>query len=187
MESKPFKPKRCKVGKELFVPIKFGQPTCFKHAGEYLRDQRAKKLKVKQREQRKVMRSNIKTYSDWQKELQVLVNRYVRLRDSGGKCISCDRVLRESKGKGGFVDASHFWSQGGNPSVRFDLDNIHSACIYCNRDKHGNLLEYRPRLIKRIGRKRFDALEQRKNTPLKLSIPEIETLKQLYKDKIKTL
>ena len=182
MESKPFKPKRCKVGKELFVPIKFGQPTCFKHAGEYLRDQRAKKLKVKQREQRKVMKAAIKTYSDWQKELQVLVNRYVNLRDKGTKCISCDTPDIGLK-----RDASHFWSQGGNPSVRFDLDNIFSSCVYCNRDKHGNLLEYRPRLIKRIGRKRFDALEQRKNTPLKLSIPQIELLKRQFKEKIKTL
>ena len=182
MEIKPLKDRTCKICKGKFTPLRPFQPTCLSHAGEYLRDQRAKKLKVKQREQRKVMKANIKTYSDWQKELQVLVNRYVNLRDRGKNCVSCDTPDIGLK-----RDASHFWSQGGNPSVRFDLDNIFSSCVYCNRDKHGNLLEYRPRLIKRIVRKRFDALEQRKNTPLKLSIPEIIDLKQLYKDKIKTL
>lgn len=179
---KPLKDRTCKICKGKFTPLRPFQPTCLSHAGEWIKQQKAKKLERTQKAQRKVMKSNIKTYSDWQKELQVLVNRYVNLRDKGKICVSCD-----SPDTGLKRDASHFWSQGGNPSVRFDLDNIHSSCVHCNRDKHGNLLEYRPRLIKRIGRKRFDALEHRKNNPLKLSIPEIEDLKRLYKQKIKDL
>lgn len=128
----------------------------------------------------KVMKDKMKTLSDHKKELQILVNRYVNLRDSGCNCISCDTPNIGIK-----RDASHFWSQGGNPSVRFDLDNIHSSCVHCNRDKHGNLLEYRPRLIKKIGRKRFDALEQRRTQPNKQTIADLLQLKELFKIKIK--
>ncbi|KKN74625.1 hypothetical protein LCGC14_0388270 [marine sediment metagenome] len=128
----------------------------------------------------KKQKDKLKTLSQHKKELQVLVNRYVQIRDKGKDCVSCDRPDTGAK-----RDAGHFWSQGENPSVRFDLDNIHVQCVHCNRDKHANLLEYRPRLIKRIGRKRFDELEQRRTQSIKQTIPEIETLKQLFKQKIK--
>lgn len=182
------KNKHCK---EKFEPKNEGQIVHTYECGiEYAKQLREKKEKeeVKTRRRRiKVMKEKIKTLSDHKKELQVLVNKYVRIRDTGRECISCDRELRDAKGKGGFVDASHFWSQGGNPSVRFDLDNIHSACIYCNRDLHGNLLEYRPRLIKRIGQKRFDALEVRRTEENRLSIPEVILLKETYRDKLRKL
>lgn len=167
----------------------YNHPVCsYKCASEYstyLRERKEKKEGVVRRRKIKVMKEKIKTLSDHKKELQILVNKFVRMRDSSRKCISCDRELRDTKGKGGFVDASHFWSLGGNPSVRFDLDNIHSACIYCNRDLHGNLLEYRPRLIKRIGQKRFDELEARRSVSNKQNIPDIISLKRLFKLKIK--
>lgn len=132
------------------------------------------------RRKNKALKDKIKTYSEWQKDLQKLVNKFVSLRDKGKPCISCDKPDTGVK-----RDAGHFWSQGGNPSVRFDLDNIHGQCVHCNRDKHGNLLEYRPRLIERIGRERFDELEQRRNTPLKLQLSEIKDQIELFKQMIK--
>jgi len=147
---------------------------------KYLRERREKKEGVDRRRKIKVMKEKNKTLSDHKKELQVLVNRFVQIRDKGRECVSCgvpDTGLKR--------DASHFWSQGGNPSVRFDLDNIWVACVHCNRDLHGNLLEYRPRLIKRIGQKAFDELETRRTQTRKFDIPEIKNLKQLFKQKIK--
>lgn len=38
----------------------------------------------------------------------------------------------------------------------------------------GNLIEYRIGLIKKIGQQRFDELESRKQTDLKLTLPEIK-------------
>jgi len=110
----------------------------------------------------------------------VLVNRYVQIRDKGKNCVSCNRPDEGKK-----RDAGHFWSQGGNPSVRFDLDNIHVQCVYCNRDLHGNLLEYRPKLIQRIGKARFDDLEHRRTQSRKYTIPEIKAWKVVFKMKIK--
>ena len=131
------------------------------------------------------MKEENKTLSDHKKELQLLVNKFVRLRDHGKKCVSCNSILRSPEGKGGFVDAGHFWSMGGYPSVRFDLNNLWGQCVHCNRDLHGNLLPYRTKLIERIGRKQFDELATRAQQSNKQSIPEIQDLKRLFKLKIK--
>lgn len=174
----------CKHCKERYEPISSNMIVCSMGCSiaymKTLRLRKEKKEGVVRRRKIKAMKDKIKTLSDHKKELQILVNRFVNLRDLGLKCVSCDTPDIGIK-----RDASHFFSQGGNPSVRFDLDNLHSSCVHCNRDLHGNLLEYRPRLIKKIGRKRFDALEQRRSQPNKQSIPEIENLKQLFKLKIK--
>lgn len=138
-------------------------------------------LNKKQKEQRKQMKVNIKTYSDWLKELQVLVNTYVRIRDKAKECISCGNPLR------GKFDAGHYLAQGNYPSVRFDLRNIQGQCVRCNRDLHGNLIEYGKRLRIRIGLKEYDRLMIQRLEPSKLSIPEIEQLKAEYKAKIKEL
>jgi len=147
---------------------------------KWLEERKNKKILLDIYRKNKILKDKAKTLSQHKKELQVLVNKYVQIRDKGIECVSCDTPDIGIK-----RDASHFWSQGGNPSVRFDLDNIFSSCVHCNRDLHGNLLEYRPRLIKKIGRKRFDALEIRRTQSRKYTIPEILELKELFKQKIK--
>ena len=121
-----------------------------------------------------------KTYSDHIKELQVIVNKYIRLRDKDKPCISCLKPLLNK------FDAGHYKSAGGNPELRFNEDNIHGQCVYCNRHLHGNLINYRTNLIKRISEEKVLLLENY-NLPLKLSIPEIEEMKKIYKQKIKQL
>ena len=181
-QTRTLKPKKCKIGKEMFQPVRPFQPTCFEHASEYLRLQRAKKEAQEGKDRRrkiKVMKEKLKTLSDHKKELQTLVNRFVRMRDIQCNCVSCDRPLQ------GKFDAGHFWSMGGYPSVRFDLENIWGQCVHCNRDLHGNLLPYRTRLIMRIGIKEFDELATRAQSSNKQTIPEIMELKELFKLKIK--
>ena len=70
-------------------------------------------------------------------------NKYIRLRDKEKGCVSCDIYSIE--------DASHFYSGGHYPELRFNEDNIHGSCAKCNRFLHGNLNEYRRRIDQRIG------------------------------------
>jgi len=159
------------------------QPVCSPSCAiEYTKQLREKKeasvLKEIGREHKKI-KDRIKTLSQHKKELQILVNRFVRNRDISGNCVSCDRPL---KGK---FDAGHFYSMGGYPSVRFDLQNIWGQCVYCNRDLHGNLLPYRTRLIGRIGQKQYDDLSRRAQESNKMLIPEVIELKTLFKQKLK--
>ena len=70
-------------------------------------------------------------------------HKFIRTRDEGKGCISCD--------KGGTENACHYYAAGSVPSMRFDEDNVHGGCVTCNKWKHGNLIEYRKGLVNRYG------------------------------------
>ena len=169
----------CKTCKTKFKPIYSSVQMCCspKCAIEY-----DKKLKQKSwNKEKKVLKEKLKTYSDHVKELQVIVNKYVRLRDKDKGCISCGTLLT------GKYDAGHYYSAGGNPELRFNTDNIHGQCVYCNQHRHGALLDYTERLPNRIGLCRFEELKKLRGKPMKYSIPELILKKNYYKDKIKKL
>ena len=73
-------------------------------------------------------------------------------------------------------------------AVSLDEDNSSGQCWYdCNKNKHGNLSEYRPRLIKRIGLERVEALDKRRLETVKHTIPELIEIKDHYKKEVKRL
>jgi Bacteriophage Lambda NinG protein len=43
--------------------------------------------------------------------------------------------------------------------LRFNEDNVHAQCKYCNNQLSGNAANYRIGLVKRIGLERVEALE----------------------------
>lgn len=170
--------KKCKSCGNKFEPkYSTAQPVCsFECALDYNKKEKVKEWKSK----KKKIKESLKTLSDYKKELQVLVNRFIRLRDKYKQCISCSKPLKNK------FDAGHYRSQGGNPEIRFNELNIHGQCVYCNQHLHGSLINYRINLIKRIGLDKVEWLEG-KHEPSKLSIEEIKELKILYKQKIKEL
>lgn len=93
----------------------------------------------------------VKTYSQYAQETQKAINALVRYRDRNDGCISCNKPSTWQ----GQWHASHYKSVGSSPALRFDLTNIHKACSICNNWKSGNIGEYRPRLLQKIG---FDEL-----------------------------
>ena len=111
--------------------------------------------------------------SDWLKKVEKLVNKYVRLRDKGKPCISCDWPDDGSNVR----HASHFRSVGACSSLRFNTWNIHGGCAQCNKIKSGNISEYRPRLIEKIGINRVDWIECQP----KQYRHELDHLKKMYK------
>lgn len=146
----------------------------------------AEKVKAKkQAEQRKadrVKKQSLKTRSEWLKELQVIFNRFIRLRDAALPCISCGHPNDGSRQ----FHASHYKSVGGNPALRFDPNNCHSACSICNNWLSGNLVPYRAALIEKIGQSEVDRLEG-KQEPLKLTIDDIKLKIIEYKNKVKEM
>jgi NinG protein len=147
---------------------------------KYQKILREKKAAKEWRDEKKVLKEKLKTHKDYLNDLQIVFNTFIRMRDKDKLCICCDKPLI------GKFDAGHYFSVGGNPALRFNEDNVHAQRVHCNRDKHGNLIEYGIMLPFRIGHERFKELEQLRNTPLKLSIPEIKELIIFYKQKIKT-
>jgi len=139
------------------------------------------KAEKNRREETREMRKELMPHREWLNLLQKVFNTYIRKRDKAKGCISCGRAFH------GKYDAGHFFSVGSHPELRFDEDNVHGQCVYCNRDKHGNLIEYAERLPQRIGEYRYEALKARRGQNNKLSIPEIERMIEEYRAKTKAL
>lgn len=185
-----FKERICKYCKAKYQPEKPKQIVCMKVecAIGWAEKQRTKQLHTQARMERKALREKkqaLKTRSDWIKEVQVVFNKFIRLRDINRTCISCDAPLNSEMVGGGF-DAGHYLSRGAKPHLRFDLRNCHGQCKRCNRYLSGNVGNYRERLIARIGIKDVEALES-DNTPRHYTIDELKALKAHYQAKIKEL
>lgn len=129
------------------------------------------------------MKRKPKTIAKLKKDLAIVFNKYIRLRDCTngmGICISCQKPYPYEK-----MHAGHFIPSTYS-AVRFDEDNVHAQCGFnCNVNKRGNLTEYRPNLIKKIGVERVEALEARRHDPVKWNRAELEALIEEYKLKLK--
>lgn len=167
---------KCKICKTKFVPKYFLQKTCFNPSciKSYNHIIQVKKWN----EKKKKIKESLKTKKDHIKELQVLVNRYVRLRDKNKPCISCGKPLKAK------YDAGHYRSTQAAPNLRFNTLNIFAQCVCCNRELSGNLIEYRKGLINRIGVELVEKIENN-NNPKRYTIDELERLKIIFKKKVK--
>ena len=160
---KPPKPKRCKEGAEgchgEYVPRSSFQKTCpnpLCGLRKGLRDRVKLEEKAKQDQRRdlKARKEKAKSRNDWLKEAQTAFNIWIRKRDEALPCISCGKYRQ------GQYAAGHFYTRKARPDLRFNQDNVHKQCnFYCNNALSGNIENFRPRLIEKIGQDRFDALQ----------------------------
>ena len=153
-KSKP-KNKQCTECPVHFEPVNSLQKVCSPGCA-YNRVKRINKRKAsasinKQRKADKTAlrarKQALKSKSDYLKDLQAVVNKYVRLCDRGKPCCSCDKPDDGTHQR----HASHYRSTAACGALRFNLKNIHTSCQQCNTTKSGNILEYRIRLVKRFG------------------------------------
>ena len=169
---------RCKHCKDKFEPIRFLHKYCLKD--ECIKTF-VEEVKVKQWKETKTrMKEDLKTLQDWLKEAQTIFNKYIRLRDMGLVCISCEKPpLKKNCG--------HFYSQGGHSNVRFDEDNCHLQCEHCNTYLSGNLLNYQIGIQKKIGAQKLLELQERAQVTKKWTIDELKEIIQTYKTKVRQL
>ncbi len=119
---------------------------------------------------------NLETNQTLMKKAQTQFNKFVRLRDSGKPCISCEKPLINK------FDAGHYFSSGGHKSITFDERNCHGQCVHCNRYLHGNLLNYQIGIVKRIGDEIFE-LTRLSQTSKKYTKDELREIAKKYKQK----
>ena len=172
--------RKCVNCGEVFQKVRPLQNTCdyvcaIEHAQHLKEKQEAKGWK----ERKRATKEKLKTKQDYEKELQTVFNTFIRKRDKGKPCISCNRPLIFK------FDAGHFFPMGSYKNLRFNEDNCHAQCVHCNQHKHGNLNEYTINLPNRIGTEAFNQLIRDRLTEKHYSIPELIELKVIYKDKIK--
>lgn len=172
---------KCKSCKSEFEPMYRNEILISKFCISCLISKGKEKQAEQWRKDKKELKTKLKTHSEWLNDLQKVFNTYIRVRDSGKPCISCDRPLTDK------FDAGHFFSVGAYPNIRFDRDNVHGQCVYCNQHLHGATNEYAIRLPSRIGQFRYDALLLRRNNTGKLSITQIKEHIQMYKEMTKQI
>lgn len=169
--------KRCAVCREKFQPRsmthKACKPECAVIHAEAIR-------KAQDRKSDRERRVALKTRQDWLREAQTAFNAFIRARDHDQPCISCGRFHT------GSYDAGHYRSVGAQPALRFDESNVHKQCVPCNQHKGGNIIEYRIRLVEKIGRVGVEWLEM-EHPPLKLDIPGIQAIKDEYQRRARDL
>ena len=176
-----------------FKPMQLGQKVCGWQCGlaiakEPANQQVARKaIAQRVRSEIKVRKEALKSRSEHMREAQALFNEFVRLRDSGQPCISCDSQPSDHDLiTGSRWDAGHYRSVGACPELRFEPLNVHRQCVKCNRNLSGNAVEYRIRLVRRIGADKVDWLEG-PHQARKYTIEDLKALKAEYRDKIKQL
>ncbi len=127
----------------------------------------------KERKELREDKARIKTRQQWLKEAQIAFNGYIRERDYGNACISCGRRT------GAKMNAGHYRSVKASPETRFNPDNCHLQCEHCNSYLSGNIREYQPNLLAKIGTVRMRALEGPHHLR-KYPIDELKDIKAMY-------
>lgn len=172
---------RCKHCKQKFTPIRFNmkyciETECLRAFAEEIKQKTWKETKTR-------MKTELKTTQDWLKEAQSIFNKYIRLRDDGLWCISCNKPIRK-----GNVDAGHMWSAGGHSNLRFNEFNVNAQCSRpCNKDKSGDINNYRLGFIKRYGADKLDELDSIAHIERKFTKDELKEIIKKYKDLIRDM
>ena len=125
------KTRKCKYCKQPFEPSVFLQKNCFDPncVTEWINDVKQKNWQKKKAK----LKAELMTIQDYIKLAQQVFNKYIRLRDAGNLCISCQKKpLKENAG--------HFYNANNHWSVRFDERNVHLQCEHCNNYLSRNLI-----------------------------------------------
>lgn len=144
----------------------------------YLRYKRTKKKKDSNttKEKRK---------PDLVKKLDKVFSQYIRLRDvmpSGFfKCISCGKIKPFAD-----ADCGHYHSRT-HMATRFEEDNCHCECRFCNRMSADHLIGYRENLITKIGFSRVERLNVLAHSQKHWLDCELEEKIAYYKAEVKRL
>lgn len=145
-----------------------------------------KRQEKAQRREVRARRRELETIPELIKAAQREFNKWIRTRDSDRPCISCGSPPPDLSKLHAGRDAGHYRSVGSASHLRFHVDNCHAQCVHCNQFKSGCAVDYRIRLIERIGLGRVEALEA-DNTPHKWTREELRAIRDECRAKLKAL
>lgn len=81
--------------------------------------------------EKKTRKDNLKTHTDYSKEIDELCQEIARLLDNGCVCVSCQKTPKKKNG-------GHRFSKKAEPQLRHNLLNIFLQCEACNSPRYGN-------------------------------------------------
>jgi hypothetical protein len=182
--------KSCKVCRENFAPRTPLQtacsPLCAAAYGKKVTAQQKSKQARHERAQDKAKLESMKPAKWWKAKAKTAMHLYVRTRDAGKPCASCDTILLQLGRPGGDYDAGHLRSVGSAKHLEFDERNVFGQCKHCNDYLKGNQLEYERRLRLLKGDQFVDELRA-DNTARHYKIADYQAIELYYKAKLRIL
>ncbi len=136
--------KKCKSCGKEFEPSNTIQAVCGLKCALKVSAAKTKQKAVEKKQLNLKLKESLKTLGEFKKDLQIEVNKIVRLIDAECSCLACG--VNNAK-----VDASHFRGVGAWDNLRFNLHNIYSGCARCNTYQNGNLIKFREGIVKTFG------------------------------------
>lgn len=188
----PRKPKtrKCKVCPETFTVLRSLQrvcgPKCAQEDARIKREKAEREAAALARKEQAAALLAARPRKWWLKKAKTAMHAYVRARDEGKSCISCDTILVKRGRVGGDYDAGHFLSVGCAKHLEFEIKNIFGQCKHCNDHLKGNQVAYQARLVERFGQGYVDALRA-DQASRHLTIEDFKAIEAEYKAKTKLL
>lgn len=134
----------------------------------------AQNRKIERLEKKKQKTVGVVRVSDLKKKAQRVFNAWIRKRDENEPCISCQKIANG-------YDGGHYINQGSSGALRYHEDNVHKQCSFvCNHNLSGNKIEYRINLVKKIGVKRVEWLEEHRHDRKKWTREELLEIIERY-------
>ena len=144
---------------------------------EHTKSKRIESDAKKERKAMKAAKAKLKSRGDYAREAQTAFNAYIRARDEGNLCISCQKPPKKK-------NAGHYRSVGSSPELRYEPLNCYLQCEHCNTYLSGNIMWYRRNLFLKIGAEKLEWLEG-PHKPKKYTIEDLKNIKAEYKTKLK--
>lgn len=184
-----WKPKgrNCKICKTRFTAKDPREWWCCPEHGTELAVAKMKQAKERKwRKERAAARRTIETTGELLDRVQGYCNAYIRERDWGKPCFTCDRPHDGTHKR----DAGHFKpvGAGGASPARLHPNNIRMTCTQCNtRRGGGNHPNYRPRLVAEIGEEMVAAVERLHHSSVKWDRSAVEQLGEWFRSETRRM
>lgn len=185
---KAVKLKVCRVCRVRFPPARPMQTVCSPSCAiEWAKQKGARENARQGQIKRKTHREAIikaKPLSWHRSKAQAAFNRYICLRDemAGYGCISCGTQNQNIQ-----YCAGHYRTRGAASQLAFNEDNVHRQCNKrCNLELSGNIREYRPALLAKIGQDRLEAIENNAEAK-KWSAEELDEIAKIYRARVREM
>lgn len=180
----------CQHCKSPFQPFRLLEAWCSPECGAEVAKARLAKQRAKQQKAEraadKAKMITLRPRKWWVAKAKKAMHLYVRTRDHGKPCCSCDTVLINTGKLGGDYDAGHLRSVGSAKHLEFDPRNVWGQCKDCNMRLHGNEREYERRLRLKEGDAMVDSL-MADNDDRHLKNADLQEIEAYYKLKLKEL
>lgn len=165
------KQRKCKECGKTYMPRIQAQPKCQDCAFSYYKQKLCNYQKKNLINRTKKPQKQLQAKVD---EEQVKINKIVRERDADKPCISCGKKMKPHE-----INAGHYYARSQCESLRYDLDNIHGQCSWCNSKMTEDKTvpaNYRKNLLERIGTERVERLDLKRKNAGRILISVLQRL-----------